>query len=150
MHFKDMMSTQRGEDFNIKYRSKNRFSFFGNGVTQRDVEDSDLASYLKGPSTFDVDEDYQGLSTGCCGDCWHSSTRSDFLSSIFKIYVCEACLRGNAGVVFKSPFWQYCGLEQDHNIVVPQLLSGVSCLYNYPTKAVHPGDLAKTAHPVLL
>lgn len=47
MHFKDMMSTQRGEDFNIKYRSKNRFNFFGNGVTQRDVENADLAYYLK-------------------------------------------------------------------------------------------------------
>jgi hypothetical protein len=47
MHFKDMMSTQRGEDFEIKYRSKNRFNFFGNGVTQRDVEGGDLAYYLK-------------------------------------------------------------------------------------------------------
>lgn len=47
MHFKDMISTQRGEDFEIKYRSKNRYSFFGNGVTQRDVENADLACYLK-------------------------------------------------------------------------------------------------------
>lgn len=47
MHSKDMMSTQRGEDFEIKYRSKNRFGFFGNGVTQKDVDKADLAYYLK-------------------------------------------------------------------------------------------------------
>jgi hypothetical protein len=47
MHYKDMMSTIRGEDYNIKYRSKNRFTFFGNGITWRDAEDADLAYYLK-------------------------------------------------------------------------------------------------------
>jgi hypothetical protein len=47
MHFKDVMSTQRGEDSDIKYRSANRYSFFGNGVTQRDVDEADLAYYMK-------------------------------------------------------------------------------------------------------
>ncbi|EXJ67978.1 uncharacterized protein A1O5_08592 [Cladophialophora psammophila CBS 110553] len=47
MHFKDMMSTQRGEDFDIKYCSPNRFRFMGNGTTQRDKKDMDLSYYLR-------------------------------------------------------------------------------------------------------
>ncbi|KAH6661828.1 hypothetical protein B0J14DRAFT_622108 [Halenospora varia] len=47
MHFKDMMSTQRGEDFEIKYNSPNRFKFFGNGTDWRDAEGADLSYYLR-------------------------------------------------------------------------------------------------------
>lgn len=46
-HFKDMLSTIRGEHFDIEYRSKNPFAFFGNGLTERDMVDgADLAYYL--------------------------------------------------------------------------------------------------------
>ncbi|EXJ86753.1 hypothetical protein A1O3_03707 [Capronia epimyces CBS 606.96] len=47
MHFKDLMSTQRGEDFDIKYCSPNRFRFFGNGTTWRDATNADLSYYLR-------------------------------------------------------------------------------------------------------
>jgi hypothetical protein len=47
MHFKEMMSVQRGEDFDIKYCSPNRFRFFGNGTTERDAKDMDLSYYLR-------------------------------------------------------------------------------------------------------
>ena len=47
MHFKEMLDTIRGEDFDIAYRSRNRFSFVGNGMTKLDfVEGADLAWYL--------------------------------------------------------------------------------------------------------
>lgn len=47
MHFKDLMSVQRGEDYDIKYMSQTRFLFFGNGITKRDANDEDLSYYLR-------------------------------------------------------------------------------------------------------
>jgi len=40
MQFKDMMSVQRGVDFDIKYCSPNRFRFFRNGTSGRDAKDN--------------------------------------------------------------------------------------------------------------
>jgi hypothetical protein len=43
-----MIEKIRPEDFNIKYRSRNRFRFMGNGRTTREYDpDADLAWYLK-------------------------------------------------------------------------------------------------------
>lgn len=48
LHYYEMTETLRPEDFTIKYRSKNRFRFAGNGFTQQEQkEDSDLAWYLE-------------------------------------------------------------------------------------------------------
>lgn len=41
------MENIRGEDFDITYRSKNRFRFMGNGYTEREVNDGDLAFFVK-------------------------------------------------------------------------------------------------------
>jgi len=42
-----MIDTIRPEDFDIKYRSRNRFRFMGNGRTQRELRPGeDLAFYL--------------------------------------------------------------------------------------------------------
>jgi len=47
LHFKDMLSSIRGEDFDITYLNpKNRWGFLGNGFTQLEVDDGDLAYYL--------------------------------------------------------------------------------------------------------
>ncbi|KAL2014882.1 hypothetical protein VTN00DRAFT_2407 [Thermoascus crustaceus] len=48
MHFRSMLEEIRGEDFDIKYRSPNRFRFYGNGLTDLDMTDgADLAFYLQ-------------------------------------------------------------------------------------------------------
>lgn len=47
LHFKDILQDIRGEDFDITYRSKNRWKFLGNGFTQREMEDGDLGYYLE-------------------------------------------------------------------------------------------------------
>ncbi|KIW96797.1 uncharacterized protein Z519_02188 [Cladophialophora bantiana CBS 173.52] len=45
--FRRMISDIRGEDFNIEYRSKNKFSFMGNGFTTYELDDdNDLAWYV--------------------------------------------------------------------------------------------------------
>jgi len=47
-HFKAMLEGVRGEDFEIEYGSRNRWRFFGNGLTGLDMQDgADLAWYLK-------------------------------------------------------------------------------------------------------
>ncbi|KAI9810464.1 MAG: hypothetical protein M1827_006240 [Pycnora praestabilis] len=47
LHFKDLTNTIRGEDFDIKYRSKNRWKFLGNGFTRMEMEDGgDLSYYI--------------------------------------------------------------------------------------------------------
>lgn len=46
-HFKDFLGKVRGEDFDIKYRSGNRFRFLGDGFTKREKEDADMAWYLE-------------------------------------------------------------------------------------------------------
>ena len=38
---------ERGEDFEIGYRSGNRFRYMGNGLTTREIEGEDLSFYLK-------------------------------------------------------------------------------------------------------
>ncbi|KAF7185128.1 putative sterigmatocystin biosynthesis monooxygenase stcW [Pseudocercospora fuligena] len=46
--YHDMISELRPEDFNIVYRSRNRFRFMGNGRTRREYDpEADLAWYLK-------------------------------------------------------------------------------------------------------
>ncbi|KAK5052669.1 hypothetical protein LTR84_002534 [Exophiala bonariae] len=47
LHYKDMVENIRGEDFNIDYRSKNRWRFLGNGFTQLEVENGDLGYYVR-------------------------------------------------------------------------------------------------------
>lgn len=37
----------RGEDFNITYRSGNRFRYMGNGLTEREMQDGDLSYYVQ-------------------------------------------------------------------------------------------------------
>jgi hypothetical protein len=51
-HFREMLSEIRGEDFDIEYLNPvNRWAqIVGNGLTERDAEDRDLAPYLA--STF--------------------------------------------------------------------------------------------------
>lgn len=46
--FKRLISELRGEDFEIKYRSSNRFKFTGNGFTEYELnDDNDLAWYVE-------------------------------------------------------------------------------------------------------
>lgn len=42
----EMLENIRGEDFDIEYRSKNRFRFMGNGFTEREETGGDLAFFL--------------------------------------------------------------------------------------------------------
>lgn len=46
LHYKEILETDRGEDFDIRYNSKNRFSFMGNGFTRREEKGGDLSFYL--------------------------------------------------------------------------------------------------------
>jgi cation diffusion facilitator CzcD-associated flavoprotein CzcO len=47
MHYRSMLEELRPEDFEITYRSANRFRFYGNGLTELDMsEDPNLAFYL--------------------------------------------------------------------------------------------------------
>lgn len=47
-HFRTMLQQIRGEDFDIRWRSNNRFNFYGNGLTSLDMTDgADLAFYLE-------------------------------------------------------------------------------------------------------
>lgn len=47
LSYHDMIQEIRPEDFDIVYRSKNRFRFMGNGRTKREYDpDADLAWYL--------------------------------------------------------------------------------------------------------
>jgi cation diffusion facilitator CzcD-associated flavoprotein CzcO len=47
VHYKEMLDVLRGEDFAIKYNTKNRFSFMGNGFTRREINGEDLSFYLE-------------------------------------------------------------------------------------------------------
>lgn len=44
--FAEILEKDRGEDFDIRYNSKNRFSFMGNGFTRREEQGDDLSFYL--------------------------------------------------------------------------------------------------------
>lgn len=47
LHFKEVLESGiRGEDFEIRWRSGNRFRWWGNGFTRREVEGEDLGWYL--------------------------------------------------------------------------------------------------------
>ncbi|KAI5783409.1 hypothetical protein FPQ18DRAFT_282754 [Pyronema domesticum] len=46
IHYYEMLKVIRGEDFDISYRSTNRFRFFGNGLTRRELDKGDLAYYF--------------------------------------------------------------------------------------------------------
>ena len=46
IHYKEMLDELRGEDFAIKYKTPNRFSFMGNGFTEREINGEDLSFYL--------------------------------------------------------------------------------------------------------
>lgn len=47
IHFKEMLEDFRGEDFDFKYNSKNRFRYMGNGITMIEEEGKDLAWYVQ-------------------------------------------------------------------------------------------------------
>lgn len=49
VHFLEAMDYPRWEDWNIKYTSKNRFAYFGNGKTSREESGGDLTWYLTEP-----------------------------------------------------------------------------------------------------
>lgn len=46
IHWRRMLENPRYEDFDITYRSLNRFQFLGNGFTRDEVEGKDLSWYL--------------------------------------------------------------------------------------------------------
>lgn len=43
----ELVESIRGEDFDITYRSKNRFRFMGNGYSQHEANGGNLGFYLK-------------------------------------------------------------------------------------------------------
>lgn len=45
-HFLDMIRTVRGEDFEWKYETENRFAYLGRGLSKRDMEKKDLGWYI--------------------------------------------------------------------------------------------------------
>ncbi|KAL5333087.1 hypothetical protein BJX70DRAFT_406539 [Aspergillus crustosus] len=47
IHYKEILESFRTEDFDIQYRSPNRFRFMGNGTTQREIKLDNLAYYVK-------------------------------------------------------------------------------------------------------
>jgi cation diffusion facilitator CzcD-associated flavoprotein CzcO len=54
MHYRSMLEELRGEDFEITYRSANRFRFYGNGLTALDMsENPNLAFYLQDTMKFE-------------------------------------------------------------------------------------------------
>lgn len=47
IHYKELIDSIRGEDFNFKYNGANRFKFMGNGKTQLEMDpDADLSFYV--------------------------------------------------------------------------------------------------------
>lgn len=49
LHYLELMSTPRWEDFDFQYISRNRYDFLGNGKTRRELEGGDLAYYVSEP-----------------------------------------------------------------------------------------------------
>ena len=47
MHWRELLREPRYEDYDLKYRSVNRFKFMGNGFTKDEVDGKDLAYYLE-------------------------------------------------------------------------------------------------------
>lgn len=54
LHYLELMSTPRWEDYDIKYLSSNRYNFLGNGKTRRETEGGDLAYYVSEPGARSV------------------------------------------------------------------------------------------------
>jgi hypothetical protein len=55
LHYLEVMSSPRWEDFDIEYLSANRFSFLGNGRAKIEEEEgADLAYYLSEPGVAQV------------------------------------------------------------------------------------------------
>ncbi|TVY85171.1 putative sterigmatocystin biosynthesis monooxygenase [Lachnellula suecica] len=48
-HFNEMLDVPRFEDYKLKYLYKNRFSYLGNGRTERELRGEDIATHLKEP-----------------------------------------------------------------------------------------------------
>lgn len=46
LHYKEILEGFRTEDFDIEYKSPNRFRFMGNGMTIRETTGGDLAYYV--------------------------------------------------------------------------------------------------------
>jgi hypothetical protein len=46
LHWRKILEEPRYEDFEITYRSNNRFQFLGNGFTLEEVSGEDLSWYL--------------------------------------------------------------------------------------------------------
>lgn len=46
VHWRKLLERPRYEDFEITYRSRNRFQFLGNGFTREEVDGEDLSWYL--------------------------------------------------------------------------------------------------------
>lgn len=46
VHWRDMLKEPRYEDYDLTYRSVNRFKFMGNGFTKLEVDGGDLSFYL--------------------------------------------------------------------------------------------------------
>lgn len=47
LHYCEMVSSPRWEDFNIEYQNKlNMFAFMGLGFTQNQVDETDLSPYI--------------------------------------------------------------------------------------------------------
>jgi cation diffusion facilitator CzcD-associated flavoprotein CzcO len=49
LHYLELMSKPRWEDFDIEYLVRNRYDFLGNGRTRRELEGWDLAYYVQEP-----------------------------------------------------------------------------------------------------
>jgi hypothetical protein len=49
LHFLQMMSEPRWEDWNIKYLTPNRFQYMGNGKTEIEETGGDLSWYIREP-----------------------------------------------------------------------------------------------------
>lgn len=46
MHWRAMLEEPRYEDYDVTYRSRNRFKFMGNGFIRKEAEGGDLSYYL--------------------------------------------------------------------------------------------------------
>jgi hypothetical protein len=61
LHYIEMTTTPRYEDFNIKYEHAEMFSFMGLGFTRNQVEDGDLSPYMSMGALEKKFYDFRGL-----------------------------------------------------------------------------------------
>ncbi|KAL6228666.1 hypothetical protein BDW75DRAFT_250991 [Aspergillus navahoensis] len=57
LHYLEIMSVPRWEDYEINYLKRNRFAYFGDGRTKREREGGDLAYYLREPGAREIKMD---------------------------------------------------------------------------------------------